>query len=259
MVWGDPSGGGGVGLDPGRALAAGGRPRDLTEDWGMPADKDFKRLVRARMGKTGESYTTARAHLRPDRDPGPPERFQGRHPDTAGLTRLLAALGVTDPATGRPLSEAMVLGVAGGIGFAYFVFEYEQLTSLYLGGRINPFVHKRDPAEAALARLGVTFRVRRTSGPATAERQLRAALDQGRPVLATVDPARLPHRGVPPELEGMVPQDVLVEPGDSEPSSGTWPRRRSRSAGPSWPQPGPGSARPGTGWWWPTPAASASS
>ena len=30
----------------------------------MPTDKDFKRLVRGRMLKTGESYTTARAHLR---------------------------------------------------------------------------------------------------------------------------------------------------------------------------------------------------
>jgi uncharacterized protein YndB with AHSA1/START domain len=29
----------------------------------MTADKDFKRLVRARMQKTGESYTAARAHL----------------------------------------------------------------------------------------------------------------------------------------------------------------------------------------------------
>jgi hypothetical protein len=29
----------------------------------MPTNKDFKRLVRARMQKTGESYTTARAHL----------------------------------------------------------------------------------------------------------------------------------------------------------------------------------------------------
>jgi uncharacterized protein YndB with AHSA1/START domain len=29
----------------------------------MPANKDFKRLVRARMKKTGEAYTTARAHL----------------------------------------------------------------------------------------------------------------------------------------------------------------------------------------------------
>src|SRR5829696_5483272 len=146
MVWGDPSGGGGVGLDPGRALAAGGRPRDLTEDWGMPADKDFKRLVRARMGKTGESYTTARAHLRPHRDPGTPGDpgqsgpLQGRHPDTAALARLLAALGVADPATGGPLSEATCLGIAGGIGVAYFVFEYEEeeeLTTFYLGGRLN--------------------------------------------------------------------------------------------------------------------------
>jgi uncharacterized protein YndB with AHSA1/START domain len=30
----------------------------------MPADKDFKRLVRGRMQKTGESYTAARAHFR---------------------------------------------------------------------------------------------------------------------------------------------------------------------------------------------------
>jgi hypothetical protein len=29
----------------------------------MPSDKDFKKLVRARMTKTGEAYTTARAHL----------------------------------------------------------------------------------------------------------------------------------------------------------------------------------------------------
>jgi len=29
----------------------------------MPTDKDFKRLVRGRMQKTGESYTTARVHI----------------------------------------------------------------------------------------------------------------------------------------------------------------------------------------------------
>ena len=33
----------------------------------MPTDKDFKRLVRGRMQKTGEAYTTARAHLRKQR------------------------------------------------------------------------------------------------------------------------------------------------------------------------------------------------
>jgi hypothetical protein len=189
----------------------------------MPTDKDFKRLVRARMGKTGEAYTTARAHLRPSPDPRPapdpgrPGPLRGRHPDTAALTRLLAALGVTDPTSGRPLTEAMALGIAGGIGFTYFVFEYEDLTTLYLGGRINSYVQKQDATEAALARLGVPFQARRTTGPATAERHLRAALDQGRPVIVTVDMARLTYRAVPAWLGGMTPQDVLVEPGDGDP------------------------------------------
>ena len=184
----------------------------------MPTDKDVKRLVRARMAKTGEAYTTARAHLRPDDpDDGDPGRLRGRHPDTAALTRLLAALGVTDPSGGRPLTEAMALGVAGGIGFAYFVFEYEELATLYLGGRLNFFVQEQDATEAALARLGVPAQIRRTSGPATAERHLRAALDQGRPVIATVDGARLRQGAVPDWLYGMLPQDVLVGLRDGEP------------------------------------------
>jgi hypothetical protein len=183
----------------------------------MPADKDFKRLVRARMGRTGESYTTARSHLRPDGDPGRRGRLQGRHPDTAALTRLLAALGVADPASGRPLTEATALGVAGGIGFAYFVFEYDELATLYLGGRINSYVQRKDATETALARLGFPATVRRTTGPATAERHLRAALDQGRPVIATVDMARLRYRAVPDWLCGMTPQDVLVELRDDQP------------------------------------------
>jgi len=111
----------------------------------------------------------------------------------------------------------VLLGVAGGIGFAYFVFEYEELTTLYLGGRINSYVQKQDATEAALARLAVPFQTRRTRGAATAERQLRAALDQGRPVIVTVDVARLGYRAVPDWLCGMTPQDVLVEPGDGGP------------------------------------------
>ena len=78
-------------------------------------------------------------------------------------------------------------------------------------------MHKGDAAEAVLTRLGVPFQVRRTSGPAAAERHLRTALDQGRPVVATVDGARLPSRAVPPELPGMTPQDVLVELRDGQP------------------------------------------
>ena len=38
----------------------------------MTTNKDFKRLVRARMSKTGEAYTTARAHLTKSRNTSKP-------------------------------------------------------------------------------------------------------------------------------------------------------------------------------------------
>ncbi len=42
----------------------------------MPKDKDLKRLVRARMEKTGESYTAARAHLVSRNTPLLPEDYE---------------------------------------------------------------------------------------------------------------------------------------------------------------------------------------
>src|SRR5207245_1893773 len=53
----------------------------------MPEDKDFKRLVRARMRKTGESYTAARAALLKRRDEAPvppPPTTPGSRPSPGG-------------------------------------------------------------------------------------------------------------------------------------------------------------------------------
>jgi hypothetical protein len=231
----------------------------------MPTDKDFKRLVRARMDKTGESYTAARARLRPDSgqepgqkplgqgpldqgpldqgplDQGPlgqeppgqppldqgllgqgppgqgpapagpdPRTAPGQHPDSAAVARVLAELGVTHPVTGEPLGEQLLLGIGGGIGMAYFVFEYQDFTSLFVGGRINPHCLGGELVETVCARLGAPATVRQTAGARTAERQLRAALDAGHGVVATVDPTALPWYGLPPTLAGMMPCSVVV-------------------------------------------------
>ena len=42
--------------------------------------------------------------------------FGGIHPETATVANYLRFLGVTDPATGKPFSEAMLFGIAGGLG-----------------------------------------------------------------------------------------------------------------------------------------------
>src|SRR6266542_2136962 len=53
----------------------------------MPTNKDFKRLVRGRMQKTGEAYTTARAHLLKQKPAAtaPPKAPRTASPDYAKL------------------------------------------------------------------------------------------------------------------------------------------------------------------------------
>jgi hypothetical protein len=55
----------------------------------MPANKDFKRLVRGRMQKTGESYTAARAHLRNQKPTGPAVPAPGDYAKLGGKSDVI--------------------------------------------------------------------------------------------------------------------------------------------------------------------------
>lgn len=65
----------------------------------MPKNKDFKRLTRSRMEKTGESYTTARAQLLKKRE-GTPASEPADYPKLAGMSDA-----AVEKATGRDWSS----------------------------------------------------------------------------------------------------------------------------------------------------------
>ncbi|HEV2373841.1 MAG TPA: DUF4872 domain-containing protein [Streptosporangiaceae bacterium] len=158
----------------------------------MPHQKNFKRLVRGRMAKTGESYTTARSQFTPATAATVPPIAD---PDSAALARALAAAGYVNPADGGVFSEGLLFGVAGGIGFAYLVFVYPGWTSVNLDGRFNAlYFEKKGFIETACARLGARLRVRPTSDAQVTERYLRRALEAVPEVALTVDLACLPGR-----------------------------------------------------------------
>ena len=104
----------------------------------MTTDKAFKRVVRARMAKTGERYAAARRVLieGADRWTSPGDRrpmsplagYQmrgGLHPETATLANVLANQGVVSGLTGEPLTEAAILGIGGGLGAGYILWEFQ--------------------------------------------------------------------------------------------------------------------------------------
>ncbi len=50
----------------------------------------------------------------------------GIHPETASVKNILAYHGVIAPHTGKPFSEPMLLGIGGGLGASYLLWEFEK-------------------------------------------------------------------------------------------------------------------------------------
>lgn len=186
----------------------------------MTRDRDFKRLVRERMARTGERYTTARMHLlaeQPDAADAPALRLGGEHDQTAALRDVLVAHGVDMPHTDQPPSEALLLGLGGGLGAAVFTFQYQgHLPHLYIETRCTPqYAYDGAFIERAAHGLGATLDVSEAGAPKKAAQQLDAALEHGHPVIAWVDAEQLAHHGGGRGM-GAVPWTVVVHQADAE-------------------------------------------
>src|SRR5262245_12719477 len=112
----------------------------------MTAHKHLKQLIRARMETTGERYAAARRQVLrqapaspPGTDPAVPGHFPGTIPATTALRVIVTHAGLVAPHTGEPYSEAMLFGIAGGIGAGVFSFVYEKedFASFFIAGRHN--------------------------------------------------------------------------------------------------------------------------
>lgn len=153
--------------------------------------------VRERMAGAGESWTTAYHHvvgLRPGAHPQ-------RHHESVLVRRMLSAAGLD-------VSEAMVCGLGGGIGFLYAVFEYKAVDHPLL--TIVTQHHPTPWLEAVSTHLGAATTTLTSSSPQRAHVKLRRALDDGRPVLVQVARGLLPWHETAPDHEAADPYPVLV-------------------------------------------------
>ena len=184
----------------------------------MTTDKAFKRVVRARMAKTGERYAAARRtlvegamdghHAEPTADATTPSGYRmrgGLHPETATLANVLANQGVISGVTGEPLTEAAVLGIGGGLGAGYILWEFQRRGApvLTLGFR-NHWQYPWIPGWTGktLDRLGIEPDLHETGGAKGAKAALDGRLDAGVPVIAWVDPQGIGTWGLPDAMSG---------------------------------------------------------
>ena len=192
----------------------------------MTTDKCFKRVVRARMAKTGERYAAARRaliHAYDDTSVSgsivhtaaatPYELRGGVHPETATLANVLANQGVVSGLTGEPLTEATILGIGGGLGAGYILWEFKSHGTpiLTLGFR-NQWQYPWIPGWTGktLERLGIAHQVHETGGAKAARETLDAWLDAGSPVIAAVDLGLIGTWGSPEALAGHFGHTVVI-------------------------------------------------
>jgi hypothetical protein len=132
--------------------------------------------------------------------------FAGRHYETGTVRNALAYQGIKAPHTGKPVSEALLMGISGGAAFGYFTFEY----SGYLPHIVLLTRNTFSPLDTLLERLAIPQDIFRTDNAKKGEANLLEVLEGGRPAIVWADMFSLPYNDLPYDERnwGMTP--VLV-------------------------------------------------
>lgn len=150
------------------------------------------------------------------------DQFLGRHWETGSVSNYYAYRGVNAPHTGRPYSEALLMGVSGGIVMGYFSFAYEGYDPMANILTRNTF----DPWDTMLGRLGVVQNVKQTGISETGVKNLEETLAEGLPAIVWADMFSLPYNALPHD-EGMWGMQPVVVYGYDRDAGQAWIADRS--------------------------------
>ena len=133
--------------------------------------------------------------------------FDGLHWETGTIRNVLAYQGVLAPHTGKPYSEALLLGVSGGAAFGYFLFDYQDSVPIISLITRNTF----NPMDTICERLGISQSILQTNSPEIGHANLLEVLEGGRPAIVWADVYSLPYNALPEDENnwGMMPLVVF--------------------------------------------------
>ncbi|MFN8420684.1 MAG: DUF4872 domain-containing protein [Anaerolineae bacterium] len=135
--------------------------------------------------------------------------IRGNLEPTSALMNVLAGQGVTAPHTGKPFTESMLLGISGGLGAGYILWEFksEDTPSLVMGFS-NRWNYSAPVLTTLVERMGGSVEVKETTGMKSAAQNLQNAK---LPVLAWADRASLPYQHLPEWMLGCSVHCICVE------------------------------------------------
>lgn len=126
------------------------------------------------------------------------DAFNGRYWETGTVHNVFTYRGINAPHTGKPYSEAFLMGISGGAVMGYFSFAYEGYDPHARILTRNTF----DPFDTMLSRLGVVQHRMHTSKADKAVKNLIDTLEEGVPAIVWADLFSLPYNS-PEQDDGM--------------------------------------------------------
>ncbi len=130
-------------------------------------------------------------------------QFNSHHWETGTIKNYLEYRGFVAEHTQKPFSEALLMGISGGMVMGYFSFAYKGYDPHAVILTRNTF----DPLDTLLSRLGVEQELKHTSIPDKAYKNLMDTLDNGLPAIVWADMYSLPYNNLPLDdgMWGMAP------------------------------------------------------
>lgn len=114
--------------------------------------------------------------------------------EVGALANILENRGFVNPLTSLPFTETDLLGLGGGIGAGYFMFQFGGVVAVVVGTRRAWQHYKGEFIEQISERIGLETTVW-SGGRKAAHQALQKEVETGRPVWVTCAEAALPHRG----------------------------------------------------------------
>jgi len=116
-------------------------------------------------------------------------QFDGRYWDTGVLRNALDYQGTKAPHTNAPYSEALLLGISGGVTFGYFTFHY-----VGYDPQVNLLTRNTfEPMDTILDRLAVPREVLQTTSAKNGRQNLLDTIEQGSVPIVWPDMYHLPY------------------------------------------------------------------
>ncbi len=132
--------------------------------------------------------------------------YKGRHWETGTLANILDAQGIVGPHTGKPPTEALLMGISGGANFGYFTFAYPGYLPFGVLLTRNTF----DPLDELYQRLAWPHEVVGTPDSDKGLKNLQKALDEGYAPMIIADIHLLPYYGIEQDPMNWAPLPMMV-------------------------------------------------